>query len=121
MVNNNNKTETEKFEDLLLNWIRTVTIFFIAGIALYHFTDLGKPYSIIAFGLALILIVTMIVDYILRRNDLTKKGYEIRLPLDIMVAVMIVSAALVLWIIGEVIIEPYRPIRGSTEVFEPMD
>ena len=63
----------------------------------------------------------MIVDYMVRRNELTKKGFEIRLPLDIMVAVMIVSAFLVVWIIGEVIIEPYRPIHGAPEVFEPMD
>jgi hypothetical protein len=98
--------ETERFEDLLLSWIRTVTIFFIAGIALYHFTKFGKPYAIIAFLLSLVLIVTMVVDYIMRRNELTSKGYTVRLPLDIMVSVMIVTIALILWITWEVIVEP---------------
>ena len=48
----------------------------------------------------------MIVDYVVRRNELTKKGYEIRLPLDIMVAVMIIGAALIIAISFEVLIEP---------------
>ena len=104
----NENLETERFEDLLLDWIRTVTVFFIAGIALYHFTNFGKQYSITAFSLSFILIITMIIDYILRRNDLTSKGHEVRLPLDIMVAVMMIGAVLVLWIIWEVIEEPYK-------------
>ena len=40
---NNEKAELERFEDVLLDWIRTVIIFFIAGLALYHFTIDGKP------------------------------------------------------------------------------
>lgn len=52
--------------------------------------------------------VTMIVDYILRRNELTSKGHEVRLPLDIMIAVAMVGAALILWILWEVIVEPYK-------------
>lgn len=107
MGRNDNNDETERFEDLLLDWMRTVTIFFIAGIALYHFTKFGKPYAIVAFSLSFILVITMIVDYILRRNELTAKGNVVRLPLDIMVAVMMVGAGLILWIIWEVIIEPY--------------
>jgi len=106
-MKSNKNDETERFEDLLLDWMRTVTIFFIAGIALYHFTKFGKPYSIIAFSLSFVLVITMIIDYILRRNELTAKGYKIRLPLDIMVSVMMVGAALILWILWEVIIEPY--------------
>ena len=102
---NINTDETERFEDLLLDWMRTVTIFFIAGIALYHFTNFGKPYTIIAFSLSFILVVTMIVDYILRRNKLTAKGHDVRLALDIMIAVAIIGAALILWITWEIIIE----------------
>lgn len=105
---NNSNTNEERFEDLLLNWVRTVTIFFIAGIALYHFTRFGKSYTIIAFLLSIVLMVTMIVDYILRRNELTSQGVNIRLPLDIIVAVMMVGTALVLMITWEVIIEPYN-------------
>ena len=109
-ITNQNDGELERFEDLLLDWMRTVTIFFIAGIALYHFTKFGKPYAIIAFSLSFVLIITMIVDYILRRNELTAKGYDIRLPLDITVAVSMIGAALVLWILWEIIVEPYKNI-----------
>jgi hypothetical protein len=107
----NNIDETDRFEDLLLSWIRTVTIFFIAGVALYHFTNFGKSYAIISFMLSLVLTVTMVVDYIVRRNELTSKGYTVRLPLDIMISVMIVTVALILWIIWEVITEPYKIIE----------
>ena len=107
MGTNDKNNETERFEDLLLNWMRTVTIFFIAGIALYHFTNFGKVYSIVAFSLSFVLVVTMIVDYILRRNEFTSKGNEVRLPLDIMISVMMIGAALILFVLWEVIIEPY--------------
>lgn len=114
---NNNFQETERFEDLLLNWVRTVTIFFIAGIALYHFTSFGKSYTIISFLLSIVLMVTMIVDYILRRNELTSQGISVRLPLDIIVGVMMVGTALILMITWEVIIEPYNtsPFRNLLE------
>lgn len=102
-----NIDETERLEDLLLSWIRTVSIFFIAGITLYHFTNFGKQYAIISFLLSVVLIVTMIVDYFIRRNELTSKGFQVRLPVDIMVSVMIILAALIMSIIWEVIIEPY--------------
>ena len=105
--NNNDTAELERFEDLLLDWMRTVTIFFIAGIALYHFTKFGKPYAVIAFFLTIILIVTMIVDYLTRRNEITAKGHQVKLPLDIMIGVMMVGVALIIWITWEVIIEPY--------------
>lgn len=112
--------EIERFEDLLLDWMRTVTIFFIAGIALYHFTDLGKPYSIIAFLLTLVLVGTMIIDYILRRNELTAKGVDIKLTLDVLVAVMMIGFALIAWITYEVINEPYQD-NPSLDFVEPID
>ncbi len=99
--------DEERFEDLLLDWIRTVTIFFIAGLALYHFTIDGKPYAIIAFFLTIIMVATMIIDYILRRNELTSKGIHPRLVLDVMVAVMMVGLALIVWVTYDVIVLPY--------------
>jgi hypothetical protein len=99
--------EINQFEEIVLDWFRTATIFFIAGIALYHFTKLGKPYTIIAFLLTIVLMVTMIVDYLDRRSELVSKGHHIRLSLDILIATMMVGLALVLWITWEVIVEPY--------------
>lgn len=121
--NDDEEREMERFEDLLLDWMRTVTIFFIAGIALYHFTSLGKPYSIIAFLLSIVLVVTMIVDYILRRNELTAKGHKIKFTLDILVAVMMIGLALIILITYEVIIEPYtdNPAVDIATEIEPID
>ena len=101
-------SELERYEEVLLDWMRTATIFFIAGIALYHFTSLGKPYSIIAFSLSIVLMITMIIDSISRRNDLAKKGITPRLALDIIIGVMVLAVLLVIWITYEVIIEPDR-------------
>ncbi len=100
--------ETEKFENLLLDWVRTVTIFFIAGLALYHFTIDGKPYAIIAFLITIIMVTTLIVDYLIRRNELTSKGHKVRLPLDILVVTMILGLVLILWVTFDVIYLPYN-------------
>lgn len=102
--NRDDNRELERFEDLLLSWMTTVIIFFIVGIALYRFTKFCV-YSVVAFLLAIVLIVTFIVDYIVRRKELTSKGYNIRLSLDIMVASMIVGLGLVIGITWEVISE----------------
>ncbi len=100
--------EINQFEEIVLDWFRTATIFFIAGIALYHFTNFGKPYTVIAFMLTIVLMITMIVDYLDRRSTLVAKGHSIRMSLDVLIATMMVALALVLWITREVIIEPYK-------------
>ncbi len=106
--NNNDKNhELERFEDLLLDWIRTVIIFFIAGLALYHFTIDGRPYAIIAFLLTIIMVTTLIVDYIIRRKEITSKGHDIRLSIDILVVTMIIGLALILWVTYDIIRLPY--------------
>ena len=110
--------DIERFEDVLLDWMRTVTIFFIAGIALYHFTTLGKPYTLVAFFLSLILMITMIVDYISRRKELSNNGLNPRLALDIMVAVAVVGAGLIAWIIYEVMNEPYQNTKEQTKTLQ---
>lgn len=102
------KSPVDEFEEIVLDWFRTATIFFIAGIALYHFTNFGKSYTIIAFMLTLILMMTVVVDYILRRNELTSNGHSVRLSLDVLISTMIVGIALIVWITWEVIIEPYK-------------
>ena len=113
--------EIEKFENLLLDWVRTVTIFFIAGIALYHFTIDGKPYAIIAFLITIIMVTTLIVDYLIRRNELTSKGHEIRLPLDILVITMILGLVLILYVTFDVIFLPYNNTNGTSVHVEPAD
>ncbi len=113
--------ELERFEDVLLDWMRTVTIFFIAGIALYHFTSLGKPYTLVSFFLSLILMITMIVDYINRRKELRDKGLNPRLALDIMVAVAVIGTGLIAWIIYEVMREPYQNTPEQTKTIQYLE
>ena len=100
--------ELEKFEALLLDWVRAVLIFFIAGIALYHFTIDGKNYALMAFFITIIMVTTLIVDFILSRNELTSKGHKIRLSLDMIIVSMILGLALVLWISYDIIVLPYN-------------
>ena len=102
------EAEMERFEDLLLDWMRTVTIFFIAGLALYHFTIDGKRYAIIAFTLTIFMVATMIIDYFLRRRELTNRDIPIKASLDIMVSIMIIGLALVAWVTYDVIVLPYE-------------
>lgn len=116
--------DLELYEELLLDWMRTATIFFIAGIALYHFTTKGKPYTLIAFGLSIILIVTMIIDSITRRKELKQSGLHPRLALDVIIGVMIIALGLVLWIAYEVMVEPSQnglPEDPSIEALELAD
>jgi uncharacterized membrane protein YidH (DUF202 family) len=117
-MSNENNEEIEKFEALLLDWMRTVTIFFIAGIALYHFTIDGKPYAVIAFLITILMVTTLIVDYILRRNEITSKGHEVRLPVDILVISMVLGLVLILWVTFDVIRLPYNisPIAQAMEL-----
>ena len=124
--NNNNERneELDRFEDVLLDWMRTVTIFFIAGIALYHFTIDGKPYAIVAFFLTIVMVTTLIVDYILRRNEITSKGHDVRLSLDILVVTMIIGLALILWVTYDIMTLPYKynPLQQAQAIeIEPMD
>jgi len=113
--------ELELYEELLLDWMRMATIFFIAGIALYHFTTKGKPYTLIAFGLSITLIITMVIDSIIRRKDLKQRGLHPRLALDIIILVMIIALLLVIWIAYGMTVEPSQnglPGDPSIEALE---
>ncbi len=91
--------DCDRIENNLLAWIRTVTIFFIAGIALQHYTDSGKYYSIISFLILVVLLTTLLLDYINQRSELISKGYKIRLSLDVMASAMMVLLFVVFWIL----------------------
>ena len=93
MSDNFTFNEVDRFENLLLDWIRTVAIFLVVGIALYHFTSYGKVFALTSFLITIVLVTTLIVDYILRRQEITSKGHEVRLALDILAASMMPALA----------------------------
>ena len=96
----------DRFETLLLDWSRTVAIFFIVGIALYNFTPQGKYFAIMAFIISIIMIATMLVDYFQRRYILMKHGHSVRLALDILAMGMLLALALVIMMTYHIIILP---------------
>ena len=105
--------ELDKFENLLLDWMRTVAIFFIVAIALYHFTPYGKIFTILMFMISIIVMITMIVDYMYRREQLEDES-DVRLSLDVLVAAMLLALALVVIMTVTVIVLP-RPKLDDLE------
>lgn len=106
MSNNNSNDDDIVFENLMLAWIRTITIFLVAGIALYHFTHFGKPFALIFFLITIVLVTTLIVDYIFRRREIVRQGHDVRLALDIIAASMMIALATIIWMVWTVIDEP---------------
>ena len=94
------------FENAVLDWIRTITVFFITSIALYNFTPHGKPFSIISLLITIILVTSLIVDYIIRRKEITSKGGSVRFSLDVLIATMMIALALIIWMLWVVVINP---------------
>ena len=81
----------------------------------------GKLYTIIAFLLTIVMVTTLIVDYILRRNEITSKGHHVRLSLDILVTTMIIGLALILWVTYDIMRLPYKNLPGQTVEIEQID
>ena len=89
-------------ENNFLAIIRTSTIFFVAGIALFNFTDIGKNFSIISLGTAFLLVMAILVDYFLERYRIGKLGFRPRALVDIVAFLLIGVLFLIAWIIYSV-------------------
>lgn len=87
-----------------LTFIRTMGIFLVLGIALYNFTDCGKIFSLISLSIALVLTITVTVNYFLERSKLPKLGFYPRVLVDIIMFVMIFVIFFIAWIIYVVLI-----------------
>lgn len=96
----------EFFEANFLDWIKSISIFFIAGLALYSFTELGRQFAVYSFVVAAILIATSLYDYVSRRKELTNDGVAIKITLDILAASMLAILFLVIWVIFTVLGQP---------------
>ena len=66
----NENTEAKELEDNFLAAIITSSIFFLAGISLTRFTDMGPVFSVVSLIAAFLLFTAIVTDYFSRRNRL---------------------------------------------------
>ena len=90
-------------DDLLMDYVRVAGIFFVAGIALFNFTNMGKMFSIFSLLIAFVLVVAAVIDYYVERNRIAKLGYSPRKLIDVLAVVMIGIAFLIIWVMFQVL------------------
>ncbi len=88
-------------ESNFLDWVASIGVFLIVGIALFNFTKNGKLFSIITYLIALFLIIVLLIDYYIERKEHIKNGDIIRPAIDLLAVGMIATCLLVTWIIYE--------------------
>jgi hypothetical protein len=86
-------------ENNFLAYIRSSSFFFVAGIALFNFTDLGKNFSIIALIIGLLLLFSVVTDYFIERYRIAQLGFYPRPVVDIMAFAIIGVVCLIAWVI----------------------
>ncbi len=106
MATNSNTDLGLLLESDLLQLIRTQGIFLVLGLAFFHFTRRGKWFSIISLVIALILSITLLVNYYIDRRTAVMKGFKIKRLLDLLVGIMFFVAFFNIWIIYETLITP---------------
>ena len=89
-------------ENNFLASVRTVTVLFVASIALFSFTSLGKTFSIISLSIALVLLFALVADYFIERNRIAQQGFFPRAIVDIIAFALVGVVLLLLWILYEV-------------------
>lgn len=95
----NNADLAVLLENNFLAYVRTSSIFFVAGIALFNFTNLGKNFSIVSLIVALLLLSTIATDYFVERYRIAQLGFYPRTVVDIMALSLIALICLLIWII----------------------
>lgn len=88
-----------QFENAFLDWISTVGIFFILGLALYSFTRQGRTWSILFFIVSGILAGTAVWDFYQRRQNFIKNDVDFRFALDVLVWSLIFFVVIDIWVI----------------------
>lgn len=107
-----NRNESELLENRFLFWIGSISIFIIAGIALFNFTEKGHIFSIISLIISLFITIIALFDYLSKRQELLQKGVKIRAAVDLLAACILAAIILISWVIYEV----YQtdPVLGFT-------
>lgn len=105
-------------ENDFLTAIRTVSIFFVAGIALFNFTSSGKNFSIISLLLSIILLIAVDADYFIERNRIRELGFTPRIVIDIIAFAIIAVILLLIWILYSVYMTPQRSLSNIAKEVE---
>ena len=95
----NNVDLAALLENNFLAYIRTSSLFFVAGLALFNFTNLGKNFSLISLTIGLLLIISVVVDYFFERSRIAKLGFYPRTIVDILAYILIAVIFLFMWVI----------------------
>ena len=74
-------TEIVTFEALYLDWFRNITVLYVAAVALMPFSHLTFL-SFCVFIISLFLLIVIQVDYLIERERLVNKGFDIPSRLD---------------------------------------
>jgi len=82
-----------------------VAVFLIVGIAIYHFTIVGKWFALTFFLITAIVMTALIVDYIQRRHILVSHGLQVRYTVDVLAVSNILTLGVLIWIIWTVLNE----------------
>ena len=108
-------TENESpvgIEKLWLDWIRTISIFLLVGISLYHFTPYGKYFSLVSLIITIFLISCWIFDYYITNKN---EDIDHRPIMDLLIVGMLVALGLIVWITYTVYVLP------PPHILDPMD
>jgi hypothetical protein len=95
----NSNIEAKEIEDNFLSAIITSSIFFLAGISLTKFTDLGPVFSVVSLLAAFLLFVAIVTDYFSRRNALDSDQQKPRVLIDVLAYILIPVLVLIVWMI----------------------
>ena len=94
------RDETDRLERILLDWILISFVFFAVGILLKNMTSWGYYFSLIAFIIAIYLLLITVVDYYNERKRFIIKGIEPVVRSDLLAIGVILSILLTIWIIS---------------------
>ena len=106
-----------------LDYIRTESIFLVSAIALFGFTARGKTFSIISLLIALLLNITLVVNYYIQRSRVIRQGFQPKNIIEVLMVFMIFVIFFILWILYEVwFTEPSGSIENiSKEIEDKID
>lgn len=90
-INNNEQADLLAFETGTLQWVRSIAIFLVLSLALYHFTPLGRGLTILALLLNIFLFIVYFINYSIDRNKIIEKGYPVKITLDLLSFGMLVG------------------------------
>jgi len=94
----------DRFENSLLNWIRSILLLCTAGLAIIGFLKTERAYGILIFGIALFLLAIRLINYWTDRARVRKEGIKIRFRTDVLALSMIPIFVATCWLLYKFLI-----------------